>query len=240
LSFYTRFAAGYERIFPFREGTHAFLRTHLPPPPGKVLDAGCGTGHYCGRLAADSYEATGVDLDAAMIAEAHRAHPEASFAVADVRDATAWPEALDGAFCIGNVISHITADDRLLVAQSLRERVCPGGVWILQTVNWDRILADGRQTFPPISAGEDESTVFEREYRDLSPDTVRFVTRLREGDRILFEGETTLHPMPLAEAVGSHEAAGWRLRGAYGDFQGTAHDRSASPATILVLEGVTR
>jgi SAM-dependent methyltransferase len=236
LSFYRQFAEAYERIFPFREGTHAFLREHLPPPPARVLDAGCGTGRYCGRLAAEGFAAVGVDLDEAMIATARRDHPAADFAAGDLGDAAALPADLDGAFCIGNVISHLPAARRRRLAGDLRARMRPGGVWILQTVNWDRILGRGRQDFPPLAADDDGRTVFEREYRDLSRASVRFVTRLRAGGRILFEGETMLHPMILEDVVAAHREAGWRLRRACGDFGGRPHDAETSPATILVFE----
>jgi SAM-dependent methyltransferase len=235
MSLYSRFASAYERVFPFREGTHRFLRAHLPPPPTRVLDAGCGPGRYCGRLAAEGYEAVGVDLDPAMVEAARRDHPGAVFSMGDLADPAAIPGDLGGAFCIGNVISHLSADSRLQLAEILLGRVRPGGVWIVQTVNWDRILRDGGCAFPPLAASDDESTVLEREYADLTEGTVRFVTRLRSDDEVAFEEETVLHPMSRDRAVADQEAAGWRLVGAFGDFEGRPHDPASSPATVLVF-----
>jgi SAM-dependent methyltransferase len=41
----------------FRE----FLRLHLPPPPARVLEIGCGRGELTTALAVDGYDALGID-----------------------------------------------------------------------------------------------------------------------------------------------------------------------------------
>jgi len=55
-----------------------------PAPGAHILDLGCGSGYFTRRLARDGYRATGVDLDAEMIAfaRAHRAGAE-DYCVAD-------------------------------------------------------------------------------------------------------------------------------------------------------------
>jgi SAM-dependent methyltransferase len=46
----------------------------LPPPPGPVIDAGCGTGRWARRLVAQGYRVTGIEQAPAMIA-VHRRRP---------------------------------------------------------------------------------------------------------------------------------------------------------------------
>lgn len=53
-------------------------------PPGRVLDAACGTGRWTSTLAAAGHEAHGVDLTPAMLARAREAAPGAHLACADV------------------------------------------------------------------------------------------------------------------------------------------------------------
>ena len=53
-----------------REAWRAALAAWLPPPPGRVLDAGCGTGSLSLLLAELGYAVTGIDFAPAMIARA--------------------------------------------------------------------------------------------------------------------------------------------------------------------------
>lgn len=43
-----------------------FIATHLPPPPARVLDAGCGDGTLADQLRAANYEAAAIDIDRAF------------------------------------------------------------------------------------------------------------------------------------------------------------------------------
>ena len=108
MSFYTQFAETYESIFPFSEAVYGFLRRYLPAPPASVLDVGCGTGHYTGALAADGYDAVGIDLDAAMIAHARAHYSTARFHVMDMLDIADLDHPFDGLACIGNTAAHLT------------------------------------------------------------------------------------------------------------------------------------
>lgn len=65
----------------------ALLADHLPRPPAKVLDVGCGTGSLSLLLAASGYTVTGIDFAPAMITEARAkaasAGLDVAFAIAD-------------------------------------------------------------------------------------------------------------------------------------------------------------
>lgn len=55
------------------------VRDALPPVDGaRVLDAGCGPGHYSALLARDGAEVVGVDASEAMVAEATERHGDAA------------------------------------------------------------------------------------------------------------------------------------------------------------------
>ncbi|XNL82671.1 class I SAM-dependent methyltransferase [Actinomadura madurae] len=49
----------------------AFLAEHLPAPPARVLDAGCGRGELAAALQDRGYEVTGIDSDPHEVAAAH-------------------------------------------------------------------------------------------------------------------------------------------------------------------------
>jgi SAM-dependent methyltransferase len=57
---------------------HRWLLRQLPAGPGRVLDAGCGTGVLAARLAERAGRVDAVDLSPAMIARARALHPPRS------------------------------------------------------------------------------------------------------------------------------------------------------------------
>ncbi len=217
MSFYAEFAAHYERVFPFREPVLAYLKQWLPPPPARVLDAGCGPGHYCGKLADAGYEAVGLDLDTAMIAAARAGHPRAAFHALDLRDVADLPGVLDGVFCLGNVAAYLSRAELGAVLASLRDKLPAGAPWLMQTVNWDPLLAHDAYVFPD---RELDGLVFQREYAAITEDSAVFRTRLRRDDEILFTGEDILHPLLSSDCIALHAAASFELTAHHADFAG--------------------
>ena len=66
------------------EADAGFLRRHLGGARGRVLDLGCGPGHWSAYLHGLGVEVTGVDLVPAFVAHARAAHPGIPFAVGDL------------------------------------------------------------------------------------------------------------------------------------------------------------
>lgn len=55
---------------------HAFVLSHLPAPPCRVLDVGCGTGVFLEKAIAAGFDATGLDASPEMVAlAAQRVEP---------------------------------------------------------------------------------------------------------------------------------------------------------------------
>ncbi len=232
MSFYTAFAEHYESIFPFSEGVYRFLRRHMPAPPGRVLDVGCGTGHYTGRLAQDGYEAVGIDLDSAMIAQARARYPAAAFHVLDMRSIAT----LDGPFsaiaCIGNTAAHLTRPQFKAFLAAVHGMLPPGGTWILQVMAWDYVLTRTAFTFPVIEGTD--GAVFFREYRDISPSQVTFATRLEVNGAVVFEDAVPLTPIPTVELMDLHTVQGFELVTHAGSYSGTPFDPATFSANVMV------
>ncbi|MGC9467732.1 MAG: class I SAM-dependent methyltransferase [Anaerolineae bacterium] len=233
MTFYTAFTEHYEAIFPFSEVVYDFLRRWLPAPPSRVLDVGCGTGHYTGSLAAEGFDAVGVDLDAAMIDYARSHYREARFWVLDMMDIARLDGPFDGVFCIGNTAAHLepAAFGRFLdQVQAVRASEAP---WVLQVMNWDYVLGQERVTFPVIRA--EDNVAFYREYRDISSSQVTFATRLEVGDEVVFEAATPLYPLPSAAIVALHRDRGFELLEHLGSYAGTPFDPGEFSANIFVF-----
>ncbi|HEX6674718.1 MAG TPA: methyltransferase domain-containing protein [Actinomycetes bacterium] len=126
------------------------VRTALPPPPARVVDAGGGTGQVAVPLAGLGYEVTVVDTSPAMLATcAERAAEEGGATLALVQGDAAEVAALLGPASQDAVLCHDLLGDvaepaGLLAA--LGEVLHPGGVLSLTFLNRDWLtLRAGRR-----------------------------------------------------------------------------------------------
>jgi SAM-dependent methyltransferase len=235
VGFYSEFAQYYEAIFPYRDEVYAFLKSQLPAGARRILDAGCGTGHYCGRLAADGFDAMGIDLDTRMIEVAHEKYPGATFRCLNLVNVGALSPPFECVFCIGNVAPHLTQNEFARFVEDIFEILHPGGVWIFQVVNWDYVLTHGSYPFRPrpLAGGE---AVFLREYRDVSDARVRFLTRLVAQEHALFEGEVSLYPLRTDAYLRLHRDRGFTLVEHFGDFQRTPYAATSDVGSVFVFQ----
>lgn len=234
MTFYSQFAEYYEAVFPYRDEVAAFLRDFIPAGSRRILDAGCGTGHYCGRFAADGYDVVGIDLDPQMIDVAQKRYPAPTFRCLNLLDVGTLPGPFDFVFSIGNVVPHLTQDEFARFAADVARILRPGGVWVFQIVNWDYVLAHGGYPFRPRKLGSG-GAAFLREYRDVSESRVRFLTRLVEDDRTIFDGEVWLYPMRTSAYLRLHRALGFDPLGHFADFQRTPYAPTSDAGSVLVF-----
>jgi SAM-dependent methyltransferase len=75
-------------------------------PPGRALDAACGTGRHARHLVSLGYEVLGVDLTPEMLERAAANVPGARFEEADVRSIPAGDEEFDLVVC-GLALAHL-------------------------------------------------------------------------------------------------------------------------------------
>lgn len=233
MSFYSAFAEHYEAIFPFSEDVYAFLQAYLPAAPGRVLDVGCGTGHYTGRLAQDGYAAEGIDLDPAMIAHARAHYPEATFRVLNMTEIGRLEGTFDAGFCIGNTAAHLDRAAFEDFVAAMAAQLAPGGVWILQVMNWDYVLTQETVTFPVIES--EGGAVFKRAYRDISEGSVTFATRLEVDGEVVFEASVPLTPIRSAEIAAIHRAEGFERVTHAGSYSGAPFDPETFSANVFVF-----
>lgn len=234
MAFYSDFAGHYERIFPFREQVHTFLDEYLPRE-GRVLDVGCGTGRYCGALAATGRDCLGIDLDPGMIAEAERLHPSLRFRLLGMEQVGLLPqEGFAGVFCVGNVLPHLARGRLAAFVMDVRRLLQPGGVWIFQTVNFDPLLARDEHKFPDLVL-EAEEVVFQRWYEDITRDRLVFHTSLIGPEGEIFAGAVPLYPRVSGDYLAGHLSAGFALEGHFADFAGGTFDPATSGGSVFVF-----
>lgn len=233
MSLYSGFAAHYEKIFPFREEVYDFIRGGLPECRShSVLDLGCGPGHYCGRFAADGAETTGLDMDREMITAARASYPDAAFHCLDMERAGSLGGGFHGIYCIGNVAAHLPAHRFAGLLDRLRRMVEPGGTWVMQVVNWDRILHQGEAPFP-VKQFAGEGNEFRRRYTSIGEDQVTFQVELALEGEVRFTEETPLYPVRSESLVEMHRQAGFRRPELFADFSGKQFNPLEAGGMIL-------
>jgi SAM-dependent methyltransferase len=85
------------RLFPVEEPAVRGLLADLPP--GRVLDAACGTGRHSVWLAEQGHEVIGVDASPDMLAKAKAKLPQARFETGDLTALPLPDAAVDAALC---------------------------------------------------------------------------------------------------------------------------------------------
>jgi glycine/sarcosine N-methyltransferase len=186
-----------------------------------ALDAGCGTGFHSILLSRLGVTVAGVDASPAMIERAREnarrlnsavtLHTGAFSEISSIMEGVSGsPGQFDAVFCLGNTLVHCLTDALLGEALlNFRSVLRPGGVLVVQILNYDRILSEKKELLGKREAG---GMTFERRY-SYQGETVTFtVTR---GERM---DSVTLRPLTRGMLETACTAAGFRDVSVFGDL----------------------
>jgi glycine/sarcosine N-methyltransferase len=194
----------------------------------KVLDAACGTGRHAIALANEGFQMSGADLYPEMVSQAQA-------------NAFAFTEdQFDAVLCLGNSLPHVQSQKEL--AQTLADfaaLVKPGGVMILQSRNFDRIVKYQLRWMDPQAVDEsNKHYIFYRFYDFLANGLIQFniLTLTREGsqdwqtemDSTLLYPTSSVYLLPEIIKVGFEET---RI---YGNMAGDNFDPETSSDLVVV------
>ena len=151
---YDEFAVDYEWIFSdfVERGEQHY--DNLKPVLGKlpenprILDCACGTGIAALAIARHGYNVTGTDASKGMVTRAKQHAAEEDVDV--LFSVCVWdelPEQFDQEFdlalCCGNSIGHCRDKSEMIRSlQSIHKVMKPGGLLIVDTRNWEKLLAE--------------------------------------------------------------------------------------------------
>jgi len=144
-----------------------FERVLAAAPSRQVLDLGCGSGEHTRFLKSLGCDVTGVDASPSQLEAARTADPGGRYVQASLMELGSTIEAgQGGALCVGNTLPHLSEEAEVRSFFSgLAGILLPGAPFLLQLLNYDRILDRGERTFPLVlRSGETdgENTVFLR------------------------------------------------------------------------------
>ncbi|RQW05853.1 class I SAM-dependent methyltransferase [candidate division KSB1 bacterium] len=234
MAFYSTFAQYYEVIFPFKQNIFEFLKSYTTTETRKILDLGCGTGHYAAQFAKEGFQTIGIDLDANMIAYATAHYPKATFFTMNMLDVRSLNQRFDFIFCIGNTAAHLTHKEFDILLDSVYNSLEPGGVWLFQVRNWDYVALQKEYTFPVIAA-QNGRIRFLRTYTDISQDELSFNTRLIVDGQDIFQDRVMMYPISSRRYREMHAEGNFLLIDHFSDFGRTPFDAASDSANIFVF-----
>jgi len=243
---YSQFAYYYDLIFPFREPTFQFLKKWLNgQTKQQILDLGCGTGEYLTRFAQEGHKVVGIDLNPQMLQVAREKCPSGFWLELNLTELERLPQKLpdqfqstfDLIFCTGNVLSYLSSNELKQTIRNIYKLLNPGGIWLFQIVNWEKIL--NAETFQfPVIENKTHQIRFLRNYENLSATGAVFKTRLEKSGQIIFEEEQRLFAHRKDELQSLHLPEQFTTLGFFGDFKGTPFEEQKSGALIGVYKKV--
>lgn len=209
-----------------------------------VLDVACGTGQHAIALARLGYEVLGVDVSAEMVSRARANAQEAGVSARFERLGFGeLADHLDGRhdalLCLGNSLPHLTDEAALQGALVDFSRVLrPEGLVVLQSRNYDRVLAERDRFMAPQSARRgDEEWLFVRFYDMEGPNLQFHMMRLyrKGGGEWSWRVERTpLRAWREAELRAALCAAGFSVEGEHAGLDGSPYEPLSSGDLVIV------
>jgi glycine/sarcosine N-methyltransferase len=249
MSFYTSIAPYYDLIFPFDQNQIRFLEAVLDPQikriPGirdglqsvarrSFLDVGCGSGTVLSEFTDRFNKLSGIDLNTELLKlAAKKMFPGEEEKVElfdeDIMemDAILRNDSFSFITCLGNTIPHLIGPDQIpRFFKSVFDRLESEGVFVFQTINYDRILDGDLRGLPTIQTGE---VTFERYYSSPKKNG------LIEFDTILCDAETELeltnsvdlYPVRKAQMEKYLNAVNFTHCSFYGSYSGEVYEHDS-------------
>lgn len=206
-----------------------------------ALDVACGTGLHTIALTRLGIPTIGIDLSAAMLAQAQRHADELRLTIpwiqASMGDfARHLAEPSPALFCLGNSLPHVLNRAELeAVAQNFYDALAPGGIAAIQILNYQRILAEQQRI---VGIHRQAERVYVRLY-DFHPDQLTFhilTIHLQAGACPYTLQSTELKPYTQADLTPVFSAQGFTQFEYYGDMRFHPFEAAASGNLVMVAK----
>lgn len=197
-------------------------------PRARVLDAGCGFGRTVAAFAELGFDAVGVDISPAVIAEAEQRNPGPTYLVHDLT--VPLPDAVERFDAIVNVYSSFgygaTVADDQAVLNTWYDALKPGGALVMELSDIERSQA----RLGPLGTVVDREDDGVHEHLWCDPETHILHVRYTAADGRTLDVDTRLYE--AGELVAMVEQAGFHDVQRYGGFD--AHPKQPTDRLVLV------
>lgn len=226
--FYQSIAKVYDHIFPQNLKQRTFIENIRPlKTSDAILDVGCATGNLTALLAERSQGVIGLDLDHDLLLEAKEKHPSITFKEMNMLEIWHLNTSFDLVVSFGNTLVHLPSLESIeTFFHEVYRTLKPGGHFMVQIINYDRILDQVIDHLPTI---DNETIKFVRKY-EIEGNHVSFITDLT----IKETGQNIHNRIPLLairklDILTRLEAAGFVDIEFYGDLNGNPLDQTSIP-----------
>lgn len=237
MSLYKNISKFYDQIFPLKETKKEFIKSLKKTAAGKALEIGCANGEVSFYLEQLGYKPVGIDLNTDLINLAdkkkNKINSDADFIELNMLDLNKTFEkgSFELATCFGNTLVHLNDNFEIKnFALSIFELLNKDGVFVIQIVNYDRVITDKVTSLPIIETADIK---FTRKYSILSNLQINFETELLiKPVKKTFSDSTMLYPLRQTELAEILKSAGFTTE-FFGSFSKEPF-KSSSPALICV------
>lgn len=249
MNFYSSIAPYYDLLFPFDETQIQFLSKVIDPclngtkeirlggrPVTSLgyLDLGCGTGTILSNFTDRFHKLVGIDSDEELLKQAaEKMYPgeenKVELLAENILEINVFfrEEQFSFISCLGNTLPHLTEMGQIpFLLKSVFECLEPGGIFVFQIINYDRILLKNSSELPTIIKGD---ITFERHYSALNTDgLIEFNTSLIDPEHdVELKNSVKLYPIQYARMRDYLSEAGFTAVDYYGDYDGSAYSNDS-------------
>ncbi|MBJ7949787.1 SAM-dependent methyltransferase [Bacillus toyonensis] len=232
MTFYQVLSPYYNEIFPANEKQINFITSYLEKGHS-VLDVGAGTGNVAEALVKRGMTVTAMEPEkkmAAKICEKAKIHERKfyvnTFGMQQIDNVSGL---FDGIYCIGNTLVHLDNIEEIkdFTRKSL-EKLKTGGKFIIQIVNYERILIQKQFIFPEI---QKEQFLFKRDYK-IEGEKVIFTATLNVDGKE-FSNSISLYPITKNQLLPIIKECGFQSVEIYANFEKQMYSADG-PALVIV------
>lgn len=226
MSFYTSISDYYRMMFPLNPKQIQFVKDRISNPQEmSLLDIGCGTGDLSLELATSFEKVVGIDLDSAMLNAARKEAKKIKnikFHQLNMMDIKSrfGPDAFDAILCFGNTLVHLENTSAILdFFMQINSILKEGGKFLLQIINYDRILDHNIDSLPTL---DNNHINFVRNYhywKDRHLIEFETILTIKSTNQVILNN-IPLFPIRQSEIEKLLFQAGFKTIQFFGDFMG--------------------
>ncbi|MGD8240802.1 MAG: methyltransferase domain-containing protein [Armatimonadota bacterium] len=245
--FYDALGANYDLLIDWearlgREGPF-YQRLFGEYEVNTVLDMACGTGQHAALFREWGLDVVGCDPSREMMAACESSFGDLGIEFLPVgfgEIGARIGRSFDAITCLGNSYPHLLTESAAQQAlDDFHASLSPGGVLVLQTLNYAQMIADNERFMPPSSGAREGRELIFLRVLDFGAELVGFsmVTLVKEHGKWRHHVETTRHrPTFRPELEQQLRTAGFSETNFHGGFDGSAYEDRTSDHLLAVAK----